>query len=156
VAPLYPALSAAAYDQKLLYLAHVATSSPWYTMFMSASGQSYFSTSTATSTGTSTPALKPKLWPVKTVYPANGAALLPFNRIVAYYGNFYSTGMGILGQYDEATVLAKLKSQVAQWQAADPSTPVIPAIEYIDVTAQGSAGKDGKYRARMPDSQIDK
>src|SRR5688500_8350026 len=37
-------------------------------------------------------------WPVKASYPARGA-LLPFNRIVAYYGNFYSTGMGVLGEY---------------------------------------------------------
>ena len=29
------------------------------------------------------------LWPVKTVYPNTGA-ILPFNRIVAYYGNLYS------------------------------------------------------------------
>jgi hypothetical protein len=32
---------------------------------------------------------------------------------------------------------------------------LIPAIYYITVTAQGSAGFDGKYRARMPDSQMD-
>ena len=35
-------------------------------------------------------------WPVKTVYPLD-SAILPFNRIVAYYGNFYSADMGILG-----------------------------------------------------------
>jgi hypothetical protein len=88
------------------------------------------------------------------VYP-QGGALLPFNRIIAYYGNFYSTGMGVLGQYPEAQVLEKLKHEVMVWEAADPTTPVVPAIEYIDVTAQGSAGKDGKYRLRMPDTQID-
>jgi hypothetical protein len=52
-------------------------------------------------------------------------------------------------------VLAKLKSEAKSWEAIDPATPVMPAIEYIDVTAQGSAGKDGKYRLRMPDTQID-
>ncbi|MGN6568722.1 MAG: hypothetical protein ACTHJ0_12245, partial [Flavipsychrobacter sp.] len=35
-------------------------------------------------------------WPVKTGYPLPGA-ILPYKRIVAYYGNFYSKGMGILG-----------------------------------------------------------
>jgi hypothetical protein len=136
-----PVLDKQAYDLKLLYLAHVATSSPWYSFFL-----------TGTTTGTTT--VKKQLWPVKTTYP-NPGALLPGNRIVAYYGNFYSKGMGVLGQYPEAEMIAKLKAAVAQWQAADPSTPVIPAIDYIDVTAQGSAGKDGKYRLRMPDSQID-
>lgn len=108
--------------------------------------------STSTSIASTT---KKYLWPAKAVYP-NAGALLPFNRIVAYYGNFYSTGMGVLGQYPHDVMIEKLKAEVTKWQAADPSTPVIPAIDYIDVTAQGSAGKDGKYRLRMPDDQIDK
>ena len=99
------------------------------------------------------PAAVKYLWPAKTVYP-NGGALLPFNRIVAYYGNFYSKGMGVLGQYPPAEMLQKLNTEVLNWVTADPTTPVIPAIDYIAVTAQGSAG-DGKYRARMPDDQID-
>ncbi len=96
----------------------------------------------------------PTLWPVKTVYPKAGA-ILPFKRIVAYYGNFYSTKMGVLGEYPEAEMLAKLKQEVKNWEVADPSTPVVPAINYIAITAQGSAGTDGKYRFRMPDDQID-
>jgi hypothetical protein len=110
------------------------------------------SSSTATSTASTTPAVK-HLWPVKTVYPEAGA-LLPYNRIVAYYGNFYSTQMGVLGKYPPAQMIPMLMGEVAKWQAADPSTPVIPAIDYIAVTAQGSPGADGKYRDRMPDSQI--
>jgi len=95
------------------------------------------------------------LWPVKAPYPLAGA-LLPFNRIVAYYGNLYSKGMGVLGEYPEAQMLSMLQAEVQKWKAADPSTPVIPALHYIAVVAQGSAGADGKYRARMPDSEIDK
>jgi hypothetical protein len=60
-------------------------------------------------------------------------AILPFKRIVAYYGNFYSTKMGILGEYDKGTVLAKLKSEKAAWEAADPETPVVMGIDYIAV-----------------------
>jgi hypothetical protein len=95
------------------------------------------------------------LWPVKTVYP-NAGAILPFNRIIAYYGNLYSKKMGVLGEYPEAEMLAKLDVEVKKWEEADPSTPVVPALHYIAVVAQGSEGKDGKYRARMPDSEIDK
>lgn len=94
-------------------------------------------------------------WPVKTVYP-NAGALLPFNRIIAYYGNLYSRKMGVLGQYDEAEMIAHLNAEVKKWELADPSTPVVPALHYIAVVAQGSAGADGKYRARMPDKEIDK
>ena len=137
-----PPLDTTAYDTRLLALAHLATSSPWYAAFLAG-------TTTASTT-------KPRpVWPVKTVYP-NAGALLPFNRIVAYYGNFYSTGMGVLGEYPPDVMLQKLTAAVAEWATADPKTPVIPALHYIVVTAQGSAGKDGMYRARMPDSQIDK
>lgn len=106
----------------------------------------------ATSTASST---KPTLWPVKTVYPDFGA-LLPFNRIIAYYGNLYSKNMGVLGEYPEDEMLDRLSAEVSKWQAADPSTPVIPALHYIAVVAQGGTGKDGMYRTRMPDSEIDK
>jgi hypothetical protein len=77
------------------------------------------------------------------------------NRIVAFYGNLYSTRMGILGELPRAQMLKKLKEEVAVWQALDSSTTVIPALHYIAVTAQGSPGKGGKYRLRMPFHQID-
>ncbi len=96
----------------------------------------------------------PRMWPAKTPYP-NAGAILPFSRIVAYYGNLLSKGMGVLGEYPEEAMLAKLLGEVETWKKADPNTPVIPALHYIAVTAQESAGKDGKYRLRMPDSQID-
>jgi len=112
------------------------------------------STATATVLLASTTPKKVSLWPVKTVYPKVDA-ILPFKRIVAYYGNFLSTKMGVLGQYPADEMLSRLKAEVKKWEAADPTTPVMPAIDYIAVTAQGSAGADGKYRARMPDSEID-
>ncbi len=64
--------------------------------------------------------------------------------------------MGVLGQYPQDEMLERLEAEVKKWEAADPTTPVIPALHYIAVVAQGSEGKDGKYRARMPDSEIDK
>ncbi|TDH29350.1 hypothetical protein EXU57_02835 [Segetibacter sp. 3557_3] len=94
------------------------------------------------------------LWPPKAPYPLPGA-VLPFNRIIAYYGNLFSTRMGILGELPKAQMLNKLKGEVAKWQRADTSIPVIPALHYIAVTAQGSPGKDGKHRLRMPFHQID-
>ena len=94
-------------------------------------------------------------WPVKGPYPLPGA-LLPFKRIVAYYGNFYSTHMGVLGEYPPDEMLKRLTAEVKKWQAADTLTPVIPAIHYICVTAQGKPGKGGKYILRMPFTEIDK
>lgn len=94
-------------------------------------------------------------WPVNTVYPLNGA-VLPFKRIVAYYGNLYSTGMGILGALPPDQMLEKLQEEVGNWQQADTSTPVQPALHYIAVTAQRNPGASHKYRLRMPFHQIDR
>jgi len=85
-------------------------------------------------------------WPVKKQpYPIAGA-LLPNVRIVAYYGNLFSKRMGILGQLPPKEMLAKMDIEVKKWQKVDPKTPVQPALHYIAVVAQGSPGKDGKYR----------
>lgn len=96
-----------------------------------------------------------RIWPVQAPYPLPGA-LLPERRIIAYYGNFYSTKMGVLGEYPPDIMKQKLAAEMKAWDAADPTTKTIPAIDYIAITAQGSPGKDGKYRFRMPDSEIDK
>lgn len=94
-------------------------------------------------------------WPVKAEYPKAGA-ILPIKRILAFYGNLYSKKMGILGELPEDQMLKKLKEEVKRWQAADTTVQVIPSLHYIAVTAQGSAGADGKYRLRMPFKEIDK
>lgn len=88
-------------------------------------------------------------------YPKIGA-ILPFKRVVAYYGNFYSKRMGILGELPEDEMLDSLKSEAKKWELADPETPVMPAIHYICVTAQKSPGKGDKYRLRMPYAHIEK
>ena len=94
-------------------------------------------------------------WPVNADhYPLEGA-ILPFKRIIAYYGNMYSKQMGALGEYPPKEMWRMLKDEVAAWQAADPATPVIPAVHYIAATAQGSPMKGNTYNMRMPDHQID-
>ena len=95
-------------------------------------------------------------WPVKNIpYPLPGA-ILPYNRIIAFYGNLYSKKMGVLGELPKDAMLKKLKEEVAKWQYADPSIKTIPALHYIAISAQGSkAKKTNLYRLRMPFSQID-
>jgi len=94
-------------------------------------------------------------WPVKKQpYPLQGA-ILPEKRIVCYYGNLFSKRMGILGQLPPREMLAKLDIEIKKWEKIDPLTPVQPALHYIAVVAQGAPGKDGKFRYRMPDKQID-
>jgi hypothetical protein len=94
-------------------------------------------------------------WPVKAPLPLPGA-ILPFHRVIAYYGNYFSTRMGILGEFPKDEMLKKLKGELARWQKADTSTPVMPALHYIATTAQQAPGKDGSYRLRMPHREIDR
>lgn len=98
----------------------------------------------------------PGMWPIKGPrYPLAGA-LLPFYRVVAYYGNFYAKGMGILGEIPPDEMLQRLNMEKKKWERADPLTPVMPALHYVAVTAQDNPGKDGKYRLRMPANEMSK
>lgn len=93
-------------------------------------------------------------WPVDKEEPLP-RAILPYNRILAYYGNFYTPAMGVLG-IPEQEMLTRLKAEAARWQSADTVLPVLPALHYIAVTAQSQPGTSGKYRLRMPVTQLDK
>jgi hypothetical protein len=90
-------------------------------------------------------------WPA-----AAPGALLPDKRIVAYYGNPHSKKMGVIGEYPEQQMLGMLDKTVASWKAADPSTPVVPAIHLVTVVAQGSPGSDNKWRRRENPEMIER
>ncbi len=93
-------------------------------------------------------------WQFKPIPPLRGS-ILPYKRIVAFYGNLYSPNMGILGALPPDKMKALLLAEARKWEEADPLFPVQPALHYIAITAQRNPGKDKKYRLRMPDQQID-
>ncbi len=93
-------------------------------------------------------------WPVKGPEPLAGA-LLPENRIVAFYGNPKSSRMGILGQLAPAEMLAKLEHTATEWAEADTTRGVMPALHLIATVAQGMPGPGGKYRLRHSDRTIE-
>jgi hypothetical protein len=92
-------------------------------------------------------------WPVNTPPPLPGS-ILPYNRVVAYYGNPTSRQMGVLGEYPRDEMLTRLDHEVQRWREADPSTPVIPALHLVAVVAQADAGPSGMYRVQMRDSAV--
>lgn len=143
--PEPPVLDKADYDRRMLLMANNPPPPPPKTITDPTTGE-------VKTIETPPPVYK---WPKTGPYP-NPLAILPFKRVIAYYGNLYSTKMGVLGEYPEPEMLARLDKEVKKWEAADPETPVQSALHYIAVVAQGSAGADGKYRARMPDKEIDK
>lgn len=94
-------------------------------------------------------------WPVKKQpYPLAGA-ILPFKRVVVYYGNMHSKKMGALGEYAPKEMWQRLNAEIKKWEKIDPKTPVQAGIHYIADVASGTAGKDGMYINRMPEKQID-
>ncbi|HUF26215.1 MAG TPA: hypothetical protein VMM18_04445 [Gemmatimonadaceae bacterium] len=93
-------------------------------------------------------------WPVDGPDPLPGA-ILPDRRIVAYYGNPLSRRMGILGEIHPDSMLARLDAEVAAWEAADPATPVQPALHLVAIVAQADPGRGRKYRLLMTDSLIE-
>ena len=95
------------------------------------------------------------LWPVKSPDPLPGS-IVPSKRIVAYYGNPLVKKMGILGELPPEEMLARFDRELERWRKADPTTSVQPALHLIAVVAQGSAGRDGKWRARMSDSLVER
>jgi hypothetical protein len=97
---------------------------------------------------------KEATWPTGPA-PIAGA-LLPKNRIVAYYGNPHSKKMGVIGEYPEQQMLGMWDRTVAAWKAADPKTPVIPAIHLVTVVAQGAPGSDGMWRRWEDSSMIER
>ncbi len=142
------------YDERMLRLAMASSTVTAQSLIDAEILKSGLATSSGSTTAV-TSSSNPPLWPAKAVYP-NVDAILPFKRVIAYYGNFLSTKMGVLGEYPADEMLAMLRAEVAKWEEADPTTPVMPAIDYIAVTAQKSPGTAGKYRLRMPDEQIDR
>lgn len=158
VLPVWPVrLDTNEYDARLLALARYVPAKPTVLA----------TTATTTATVPAAPEALPvyssssnvtvsgKRWPAAAPYP-HGGAILPFKRILAYYGNFYSRHMGILGEYEPDEVLRRLNETKALWEEADPNTPIQLAIEYIAMVAQAEAGRDGMYRAMMPETEIEK
>jgi hypothetical protein len=94
-------------------------------------------------------------WPVPGPPPLPGS-LLPDHRIVAFYGNPLSKRMGVLGELDADTMLARLERKATEWAAADSGQKVLPALHLIATVAQGYPGPARKYRLQMPDSIIER
>jgi hypothetical protein len=164
VIPVWPlSLDTMDYDNRILTLAGYVPPVPITTTSTSTNENGVVITKVSTSTpasplrysSTTNVTVSGKSWPPAAVYP-NGGAILPFKRILAYYGNFYSRHMGILGEYEPEEVLRRLEAEKVEWEAADPTTPVQIAIEYIAMVAQAEAGADGMYRAMMPEAEIEK
>jgi hypothetical protein len=77
--------------------------------------------------------------------PLTAGGIFPNNRVLAFYGFPGNTNMGILGEYDKARLLERLREQAKAYEEADPEHPVILAFEVIASVAQNEPQDDGSY-----------
>lgn len=72
-------------------------------------------------------------------------AVLPNARIISYYGHPADANMGIVGEMSKEDLLKALNEQIDAYKAADPSVPVIGAIELISSVAQDWPADNDTY-----------
>lgn len=88
--------------------------------------------------------------------PALPGSILPARRIVSYYGNPLSSGMGILGEMTPEKLFPRLRAQAEAYASADKERSAMPALELVAVVAQPQPGADGLYRLRMETDLIER
>jgi len=120
------------------------------------SGSSGSSGSSARPTpGSATPeapsTTKPKARPE---LPRGGRTLFPRYRLVGYAGRTGSSTLGRLGTGGLDSRVGELERRAKPY-AAD-GRRVLPVLEVIATTVQASPGKDGRYRARMSDDEVER
>ena len=90
--------------------------------------------------------------PAQAELPRGGRTLFPTYRLVGYAGRTGSTALGRLGIGDADERVSELERR-AEPYAAD-GRKVLPVLEVIATTVQASPGRDGRYRARMSDRDV--
>jgi hypothetical protein len=84
--------------------------------------------------------------------PRGGRDVLPANRVVAFYGEGYPGGMGLLNVNDLDGVAARIEQQASAYQRY--GRPVLPAMELIATNAVHKPGPDGSYSLKLDDTTI--
>jgi hypothetical protein len=105
-----------------------------------------------TSTVTAALNLEP---PAPDAVGGDDGGILPRYRILSYYGHPNDPNMGIVGEYGKQELLGMLREEQAAYEAADPSRPVMPAIEVIASVAQDWPTDEGQYLLSTGEHIID-
>ncbi len=99
---------------------------------------------------TTAPASDPPAQPA-TELPRGGRVLFPHYRLFGYSGYPGAKGQGRLGIGDLDARVREIEQRGQAWRGG---RALLPVMELIAVTVQGSPGRDGKYRTRAPESVI--
>lgn len=84
--------------------------------------------------------------------PGGGRTILPGHRVVAYYGNATSAGLGVLGRSSPDVAAGQLARAAAPY--GTPGAPVLGAFELIATVANGTPTPNGDYSTPAADADI--
>ncbi len=76
--------------------------------------------------------------------PGGGRSFFPDRRVVALYGKPGVDGLGVLGQQDLPSTIARVQATAAEYQAVS-DRPILPTLDIIATVADTSPGEDGDY-----------
>jgi hypothetical protein len=104
------------------------------------------------STASPTPSPTPTSEPDGPTLPRGGREVFPTYRLVGYAGLTGASTLGRLGTGPLDQRVRELERRAAAYQAGRKTLPV---LEVITTIVQASPGRDGKYRIRLTDEQIE-
>ena len=101
-----------------------------------------------------TPAATPTPAPTQTAatLPRGGREVFPRYRLVGYSG---VTGFKTLGRLGTGPLDQRVREMEERAKPYAAGREIMPVLEIIATVVQGSPGRDGLYRVRMPDKEIE-
>lgn len=100
---------------------------------------------------TSTP--KPSTTPDQLELPGGGREVFPRYRLVGYSG---LTGFPTLGRLGTGPLDQRITEMEKRAKPFAAGREILPVVEIIATIVQGSPGRDGKYRSRQSDQEIER
>lgn len=90
--------------------------------------------------------------PAELTLPRGGRTVFPRYRLVGYSG---VTGAKTLGRLGTGPLDQRVKEMERRAKPYTAGREIMPVLEIIATVVQGSPGRDGKYRTRMADKNIE-
>jgi hypothetical protein len=107
-----------------------------------------------TPTQSGKPATKPSTTQTfQATLPRGGREVFPRYRLVGYAGVTGAPALGRLGTGPLNQRVGEIERRARPYAAG---REILPVVEVIATVVQGSPGRDGKYRVRLSDAQIDR
>ena len=85
--------------------------------------------------------------------PGGGVEVFPGRRLLAFYGNPLTAGLGVLGEQDPPEALERIEAMIDTYQR-DDQPPIQPAFELIASVAAASPTENGDYSRELSLDQL--